>query len=159
MITICTYDPNLLPTKKTPGAVCFDLHIAQDIVVQPHTVAVVGTGVKFALPMGRHTKIYARSSLPKYWLMLANSVAVMDADYRWEYMLQFYNFTNSPITHKAGDRLAQFEILPYLLHEARQFGTKDIPNIETIVDQNVYDDFANRFPTDRWDGRFGSTWL
>ncbi|MBO4203727.1 hypothetical protein J5893_02745 [bacterium] len=38
--------------------------------------------------------MYARSSLPsKIGLMLANGVAVIDSDYRGEYLLQLYNFT------------------------------------------------------------------
>ena len=99
-IVICVADSIQLPQKHTPGAVCRDLVINEDITVEPGKIILAPTGVKIACPAGRHTKIYARSGLPiKSGLMLANGVGVIDNDYRGEYFLQLYNFTDSVVTH------------------------------------------------------------
>jgi len=50
------------------------------------------------MPLGWQCRVYARSSLPvKNGLMLANSVAIFDANFRGEYIMQFYNFTSETI--------------------------------------------------------------
>jgi dUTPase len=62
--------------------------------------------------------MYARSSLPtKAHLMLANSVAVFDADFRGEYLMQLYNYTAETVEIPAYTRLAQLEFFPYLRAE------------------------------------------
>jgi len=40
-IIVCTYDEGLLPEKKTLGAVCRDLKLAEDFSVKPGNLQVV----------------------------------------------------------------------------------------------------------------------
>lgn len=42
-IIVCSYDEKLLPEKKTSGAVCWDMKLAQDIQVKPGELITVGT--------------------------------------------------------------------------------------------------------------------
>ena len=79
--------------------------------------------------------------------MLANGVGVIDNDYRGEYFLQLYNFTETTVTHTSGTRLGQVEIVPYFLPE--QSHTLMMPPIETIVDPDVYQRFEELYPTRR----------
>ena len=65
--------------------------------------------------------MYARSSLPtKMHLMVANNVAVFDSDFRGEYLMQFYNYTDNVVEIPAFTRLMQIEFFPYL-RENNQF--------------------------------------
>jgi hypothetical protein len=79
--------------------------------------------------------------------MLANGVGVIDNDYRGEYFLQLYNYTQSVVTHPAGTRLGQFEIVPYFLPE--QPHTLIMPPIETIIDPEIFASFDHHYPTQR----------
>ena len=65
-----------------------------------------------------------RSSSPlKYWLVLANSKGVIDADYynnvdnEGEIFLQVINFSPFPIVIKKGEAIGQGIIVPYLTTE------------------------------------------
>lgn len=156
-ILICVADPAHLPEKHSSGAVCRDLCIREDILIRPGQIILAPTGVKIACPTWRHTKIYARSGLPiKSWLMLANGVGVIDNDYRGEYLLQLYNFTDSIVTHTAGTRLGQFEIVPYFLPE--QPHSLIMPPIEIIISLEIFSVFDEQYPTSRGAHGFHSTW-
>jgi dUTP pyrophosphatase len=155
-IIICVAHEGQLPQKHTPGAVCRDLSINKDIELKPWEIILATTGVKIACPAGRHTKIYARSWLPiKSGLMLANSVGVIDNDYRGDYLLQLYNFTDQPVTLPATTRVAQLEIVPYFLPE--QPHTLIMPPIEIIIDPDVFARFEELYPTSRGAKGFHST--
>ncbi|MDR0282816.1 MAG: hypothetical protein LBI53_06100 [Candidatus Peribacteria bacterium] len=117
----------------------------------------ISAGIKTYMPLGRGSRVYARSSLPtKANLMIANSVAVFDADFRGEYLMQFYNYTNKIVQHPAYTRLAQIEFFPYL-RASKKFGTAETPEIEFIVDAALYENFAETFESERGAGGIGST--
>ena len=86
--------------------------------------------------------------------MVANSVAVIDSDYRWEIKVELTSL-NWEKKLEAWTRIAQLEICPYF-QEWKSFPIKT-PKIETIVDADVYQKFAEKFPSDRGVGGFGST--
>jgi len=73
------------------------------------------------VPRGHFLGIFARSSTPlKRGLMVANGVGVVDSDYCGptdEIKIQVLNFTASPVTVNAGDRIAQGVILPFVRAE------------------------------------------
>jgi dUTP pyrophosphatase len=113
-IIVCVKDPQLLPERQTISSVCRDLRASIDFSVNPGEMIGVSAGVKTHIPHGRQSKVYARSGLPsKCHLMLANSVAVFDADYRGEYILQFFNYTKDIVHHEKYTRLCQIEFMPY----------------------------------------------
>ena len=80
----------------------------------------VSTGVKCKLDPGSFLQLSVRSSSPlKYWLMLANGVGIIDADYynnpdnEGEIFLQIYNLSPFNIQIKEGEAIGQGIILPY----------------------------------------------
>lgn len=82
--------------------------------------SLVSTGVKCYLPEGHYLKLAIRSSCPlKYWLVLANSEGVIDADYadnpdnEGEIFFQIINFSPVPIKLHKGDIIGQGIILPF----------------------------------------------
>lgn len=157
-ITICSYDELFLPVKKSSWDVCWDLKIAEDLSIESNKLKTIWTWIKISLPIWWQAKVHARSSLPvKNWLMQANSVAIFDANYRWEYIIQYYNFTDNKIEFEKWTRLSQMEFQPYYVW-SWQYGTSDIPDLEFIVDKNIYDNFSEIYSSDRWEWKFWSTW-
>lgn len=80
----------------------------------------VSTGVKCKLDPNTYLQLSVRSSLPlKHWLILANGVGVVDADYynnpdnEGEIFLQIYNLSPFNVQIKKGEMIGQGIILPY----------------------------------------------
>ena len=80
----------------------------------------VSTGMKCKLDPGTFLQLSVRSSSPlKYWLMLANGVGIIDADYynnpdnEGEIFLQIYNLSPFNLQIKEGEAIGQGIILPY----------------------------------------------
>lgn len=74
----------------------------------------VSTGVKCYLKEGYYLELSVRSSTPlKYWLILANSVGIIDGDYvdnpdnEGEIFFQIINLSPFPIALKKGDIIGQ----------------------------------------------------
>ena len=84
----------------------------------------VSTGVKCKLDPGTYLELSVRSSSPlKYWLVLANGVGVIDADYHnnpdneGEIFFQLINLSPYDIKLQKGDIIGQGIIKPYLITE------------------------------------------
>ena len=113
----------------------------------------VPTGVKCHLDPGTYLELSVRSSSPlKYWLILANGVGIIDADYynnpdnEGHIFFQIINFSPLPIQLKKGDVIGQGIIKQYLTTESdtatgtRQGGfgsTGNSNEVITINQQNI----------------------
>lgn len=100
-----------LPEYKTPGSVAFDLAAGTDMIIPPHEICLIPTGLIICTPPGHLLLIAARSSTPmKKGLMLANGIGIVDQDFcgpEDEIKIQVLNFTDNAVEVKKGDRLAQ----------------------------------------------------
>jgi dUTP pyrophosphatase len=105
-----------LPGYGTDEAAGFDLAAATDVLIPPHTIVLVRTGLVIEVPTGHFLAILARSSTPlKRGLIVANGVGVIDPDYSGptdEILIQLLNVTGSDVQVRRGDRLAQGIVLP-----------------------------------------------
>ena len=84
----------------------------------------VSTGMKCKLDPGTYLELSVRSSCPlKYWLILGNSVGIIDADYynnpdnEGEIFFQMINLSPYDIKLHKGDIIGQGIIKPYLTTE------------------------------------------
>ena len=84
----------------------------------------VSTGMKCQLDPGTYLQLSVRSSSPlKYWLMLANGVGIIDADYynnpdnEGEIFLQIFNLSPFNIQIKKGEAIGQGIIVPWGITE------------------------------------------
>ena len=155
----CVKDSQCLPEKKTQGAICRDLRLTEEVTIAPGELKTAWTWLKTFIPNGRQCKMYARSWLPvKHGVTLANWVAVFDSDYRGEYIVQLLNISQETVTLTKYMRVAQIDFLPAYQPEHPRFWTPDVPTLETIVDEEVYNTFEEKYPSARWDWRFNSTW-
>lgn len=83
-------------------------------------VPLVSTGMKCHLDHGQYLELEVRSSTPlKHWIILANSVGIVDADYygnesnEGEIFFPLINLTPFAIQLKRGDRIGQGTIHTY----------------------------------------------
>ncbi len=114
---------NQVPAYATEHAAGIDLYCKtkDDITIKPNETVKVYTGLKVEIPEGFFGAVYPRSSTGvKRQLMLANTLGVIDSDYRGELMMFFYNYGKEEQVIKNGDRLAQLVIQPYLRCEIEE---------------------------------------
>ena len=94
--------------------------MAEFTKITKYRPTLVSTGMKCKLDPGTFLQLSVRSSSPlKYWLMLANGVGIIDADYynnpdnEGEIFLQIYNLSPFNIQIHEGEASGQGIILPY----------------------------------------------
>ena len=84
----------------------------------------VSTGMKCKLDPGSYLQLSVRSSSPlKYWLMMANGVGIIDADYynnadnEGEIFFQIFNLSPFNIQIQKGEAIGQGIIMPWGITE------------------------------------------
>lgn len=106
----------LTNTAKVPeyahvSDACADIYADETVIIKPNQTALISTGIALAVPMGYVAHIYPRSSIgAKTPLRLANSVGVIDSEYRDEIKVIYTNLGTKPYTIEKGDRIAQMSI-------------------------------------------------
>lgn len=124
--------------RASEGAAGFDLRINEDVkVLGDRPAEIVGTGVRVAIPDGNVGLVFIRSSMGKRGIKLANSVGVIDADYRGEIKLALVSHGPNYQHLERGTRVAQLVIVPCYMG--------GIEHVEWLDE------------TARGDGGFGST--
>ncbi len=105
--------PGCFPVK-TGGdkSDCFDLCLAEDVIMKKGEVYVATLGIAVELPKGMVAKIYSRSSAPsKLGVTVANGIGFIDNTYNGdtdEWKAPLYAFKT--VTIPKGTRVCQFEI-------------------------------------------------
>lgn len=130
----------ILPQYMSAGAAAMDVCacLDEDLVLAPGARVLVSTGFAIAAPQGTVALLFARSGLAfKSGIALANSVGVIDSDYRGEVKVALVNNSDTAFTVTHGMRIAQLAVLPFLA----------LP-LEQVEDLDS---------TDRAGGGFGST--
>ena len=103
-----------IPSYANHGDAGADLRSSEDLVIPPGGRALVGTGIKFALPDGYAAFVVPRSGLAvKRGITVLNSPGTVDAGYRGEVKVPLLNTdTESAFTIEKGDRIAQLIVMP-----------------------------------------------
>lgn len=98
-----------LPAYQSAGAAAFDLHALHDGHIAPGAAMTFRTGLMIEVPDGACLKIYSRSGQGfKHGVRLANSVGVIDCDYRGEILVRLTNDNAREVfAVSAGDSIAQ----------------------------------------------------
>lgn len=133
-----TRDNAIIPTRGSEQAAGYDLYTTSDVVLWPHSMALVPSGIAMEIPEGYFGGLYPRSGLStRNGVRLANCVAVIDSDYRGEIGLPLYNDSDTKQIIESGTRVAQIVFQPY--------------------SQASFDEVEDLSNTDRGRGGFGST--
>ena len=147
-IIVSAIQPEFLPKKAHEWDAGFDVFSRVRIEIQPHTIENIPVGVKVAMPKGKVSLVFPRSSLPlKKGLMLSNSVWVVDAWYRGEIHMQLYNLNDEPVLIDRGEKIWQLIFMDYIDNSGNNISE----------DSKHYDDFEDEYPSDRWANWFWST--
>lgn len=109
-----------------------DIFSAEDVVIPPHSVYAVPTGVGTELPDGYDIVIHCKSGLSKNGIWASN--APVDAGYRGEIHAILYNTTDAPYHIKRGTKVGQMVVRPV-----------------------IYAEFVKELGEEREAGAFGST--
>ena len=115
----------IIPRRATSGSAGLDLCACVDspLEIRPGEIVKISTGlaVEFEGEQKVALLIYARSSLAsKYGLTLANSVGVVDLDYRGEIMVAMINLGDKSYSVSPDERIAQLVVTPVLMPEIVQ---------------------------------------
>lgn len=102
------------PYRQHDGDAGADLEARIPHIIYPHETIMVKTGYtpqKFDIPPDAVGLVFARSSLHKKGLILANSVGVIDSGYEGEVLVPLHNLTDSPVVLEEHERIAQIVVL------------------------------------------------
>ncbi|KAA9111601.1 dUTP diphosphatase [Microbacterium rhizomatis] len=103
-----------VPAYAHPGDAGADLVSAEALTLPPGGRALVGTGVRIALPDGYVAFVVPRSGLAaKHGITIVNSPGTVDAGYRGEIKVTLLN-TDAETAYDiaVGDRIAQLIVMP-----------------------------------------------
>ena len=104
-----------LPTRGSNDAAGLDLYSQFHIKVPADSQKKIPLGVAVEIPKGCMGLLVPRSSMSKTPLRCANSVGIIDADYRGELSVAYENVSCNDYTIFRGDRIAQLIILPIVM--------------------------------------------
>jgi dUTP pyrophosphatase len=127
-----------VPKLATDGSACFDLSTTEDVMITKGKLVKVHTGIAVEIPTGYCLEIYPRSGVAGRGVIIPNSPAIVDSDYRGELMVNMYGlFVDRIEVFGAGARIAQAKLVK--LNQT---------NIQVV---------SNLSETKRGEGGFGST--
>jgi len=98
------------PKRMSEGAAGFDLYATT--ITRTVNYVEYGTGIAVEIPPGYAGFLFARSSCSNKGLALCNGVGVIDADYRGELKIRYYEVSNFFGYWGIGERVAQISFLP-----------------------------------------------
>ncbi len=116
-----------VPAYAHPGDAGADLVAAEAVRLEPGERALVGTGVRIALPDGYAAFVVPRSGLAaKHGITIVNSPGTVDAGYRGELKVALLNTDAREAYDIAiGDRIAQVIVMP--VQRARFIPVETLP--------------------------------
>lgn len=128
-----------LPVKGSLEAACYDAYAVS--ITFKNGKAIYGLGFATEIPNGYRGVIVPRSNLSKHPWVMANSIGIIDSDYRGEWMMVLAplngELTDTALPYGVGERCCQIYFEPVL----------DVTFVET----------KNLEESDRGTGGFGST--
>jgi dUTP pyrophosphatase len=128
-----------LPYKGSLNAACYDVY-AHSIKVERPNKIVVGLGFSTEIPPGFKGVIVPRSSIAKTNWFLANSIGVIDSDYRGEWMMVLKTLES-----------VVYDALPFAINDrCAQIYFEKVNDVE-------FEEVDELTDTIRGEGGFGST--
>jgi len=94
-----------------PTDACVDIRCKEDVIIPPHEFVMVSTGLYMALPEGYEFQVRPRSGISaKTFLIFKNTIGTVDAGYRNELFVVWYNLGNEEVKFEKYDRIAQGKV-------------------------------------------------
>lgn len=117
-----------VPFYANPGDAGADLVATEAVRLEPGQRALIGTGVRIALPEGCAAFVVPRSGLAaRHGITVVNSPGTVDAGYRGEIKVSLLNTDSKDAYDVAvGDRIAQLIVMPVV--QARFEPVAELPD-------------------------------
>ena len=112
-VKVMIEDGGKLPTRAHKQDAGADLYSPVSITVDPHSSAVIDTGVHIAIPDGFCGLLVSKSGLNVNHDI--TSTGLIDAGYTGNIRVKLYNHGNTPYHVIEGNKISQIVILPVVL--------------------------------------------
>ena len=109
-----------LPTRGSKDAAGLDLYCPFNVKVPADSQKKIPLGIAVEIPKGHMGLLAPRSSMSKTPLRCANSVGIIDADYRGELSIVYENVSCKDYEIARGDRIAQLIIVPIAIVDVEE---------------------------------------
>ncbi len=115
------------PSRAHPDDAGLDLCAAEDVRIPPLGRALVGTGVRVALPAGTFGMVSPRSGMAvRHGVTVLNGPGIVDAGYRGEIRVPLHNTDpEETFAVRRGDRIAQLVVVPFVAPTLREVDDLD----------------------------------
>lgn len=140
MISVAILNENCAPERAHVTDAGLDLKAAEETLLMPGEVKAISCGIKVEIPIGYFGMIAPRSGLgTKKGIVLANTIGIIDSDYRGEIICFMKNTGTAPYTINQFERIAQLIVIPCVIGNYWEVAEHELSN------------------TDRGEGGFGHT--
>jgi len=145
-IIICAKHEDVKPERKY-DALFYDFKAAEETAIESGKWMKIPLGCKVAMPKDCFMEIRPRSGLSlKHGITVLNAPGTVDSDFRGELCAILINHSQETYKVEKGERVCQ-----------ALFSKHEDYLINIWVNDEVFDDFENEFPSERGSGGFGST--
>ena len=105
----------IVPEYKRELSGGMDIYLQQDITLNVGVDNVINLGFAAEVPEGHIALLLPRSSTGMKGIALRNTVGIIDADYRGEWIahITLDSICDKPIAYKRGERILQAVIVPF----------------------------------------------
>lgn len=97
----------ILPTRKHPDDAGIDFYAVEPVVIHPHFIRIVKTGITVEIPKG-----YVGLLKPKSRSDFLLGAGVIDAGYQGEIQIKVANVSAKTLTINYGDAVGQMLLIP-----------------------------------------------
>lgn len=120
-------DGAVLPARAHAEDAGLDLCASEDVQLPPGGRALVGTGIRLALPAGTVGMVCPRSGLAvRHGITVLNGPGIVDAGYRGEIRVPLHNTDpEKTFAVRRGDRIAQLVVVPFVAPTLREVDDLD----------------------------------
>ena len=108
-------DNFIIPEYKREYSGGMDIYLQQDVTLNVGADNVINLGFAAEVPEGHIAMLLPRSSAGMKGIALRNTVGIIDADYRGEWIahITLDSICDKPIAYKRGERILQAVIVPF----------------------------------------------
>lgn len=119
-------DPKAKPLRAHPTDAGMDLFSTERHIIYPNSMQMVDTGVAVQIPVNFVGLVFSRSGQGKLRISLANSVGVIDSDYRGNIKVMIVNEGDDPYEiNPYSTRVCQLVITPIWIPDLREYKGTD----------------------------------
>ncbi len=106
-----------IPKRGTEYAAGFDVFMPTPGRLEPNGTSKVKLGFATEVPIGYAAQMMPRSSFGSKGLVLTNTIGLIDADYRGEWMAVLHNRSDNILEWTKDDRMVQFILVKVITPE------------------------------------------